>query len=43
MIDLPVAEKQKFLKVGYEEGWNDIIQKNPKTGPELKTLLTRRK
>ena len=43
VIDLPVAEKQKFLKVGFEEGWNDIIQKNPKTGPELKTLLTRKK
>ena len=43
VIDLPAAEKQKFLKVGYEEGWNDIFQKNPKTGPELKNLLTRKK
>ncbi len=43
VIDLPAAEKQKFLKVGYEEGWNDILQKNPKTGPELKNLLTRKK
>jgi TRAP-type transport system periplasmic protein len=41
VIDLPAAEKQKFLKVGYDEGWKDIIQKNPKTGPELKKLLTR--
>jgi TRAP-type transport system periplasmic protein len=41
VIDLPAAEKQKFLKVGYEEGWKDIIQKNPKTGPELKKLLTK--
>ena len=41
VIDLPQAEKQKFLKVGYDEGWKDIIQKNPKTGPELKKLLTR--
>jgi TRAP-type C4-dicarboxylate transport system substrate-binding protein len=43
VIDLPAAEKQKFLKVGYDEGWNDIIQKNPKTGPELKNLLTKKK
>ena len=43
VIDLPAPEKQKFLKVGYEEGWNDILQKNPKTGPELKNLLTRKK
>lgn len=43
VIDLPAQEKQKFLKVGYDEGWNDIIQKNPKTGPELKNLLIRRK
>ena len=41
VIDLPAAEKQKFLKVGYDEGWKDIVQKNPKTGPELKKLLTR--
>ncbi len=43
VIDLPAVEKQKFLKIGYDEGWNDIIQKNPKTGPELKNLLTRKK
>lgn len=43
VIDLPGAEKQKFLKVGYEEGWSDIIQKNPKTGPELKALLTKKR
>ena len=43
VIDLPAAEKQKFLKIGYDEGWSDIIQKNPKTGPELKNLLTRKK
>ncbi|HEY3275205.1 MAG TPA: TRAP transporter substrate-binding protein DctP [Syntrophorhabdaceae bacterium] len=41
VIDLPAAEKQKFLKVGFDEGWKDIIQKNPKTGPELKKLLTK--
>jgi TRAP-type transport system periplasmic protein len=43
VIDLPPAEKEKFLKVAYDEGWKDIIQKNPKTGPELQKLLTRKK
>jgi TRAP-type C4-dicarboxylate transport system substrate-binding protein len=43
MIDLPPAEKEKFLKVAYDEGWRDVLQKNPKTGPELKKLLTKEK
>jgi len=42
VIDLPPAEKEKFIKIAYEEGWKDIIEKNPKTGPELKALLTRK-
>jgi TRAP-type C4-dicarboxylate transport system substrate-binding protein len=40
-IDLPPAEKEKFLKVAYEEGWKDVIQKNPQVGPELRKLLTK--
>ena len=42
-ITLPPAEKAKFLKIAYDEGWKDIIQKNPKTGPELKKLLSKSK
>jgi hypothetical protein len=42
VIDLPPAEKAKFIKIAYEEGWKDIIEKNPKSGPELKALLTRK-
>lgn len=41
VIELSPAEKEKFLKVAYEEGWKDVIQKNPQTGPELKRLLSR--
>jgi TRAP-type C4-dicarboxylate transport system substrate-binding protein len=41
VIDLPAPEKEKFLKVANEEGWKDVLQKNPKTGPELKKLLTK--
>ncbi len=41
-IQLPPAEKEKFLKVAYDEGWKDVIAKCPKTGPELKKLLTKK-
>ena len=43
VITLPPAEKEKFLKVAYEEGWKDVIEKCPQTGPELKKLLTKEK
>lgn len=43
VIDLPPSEKERFLKVAYEEGWKDIIQKNPQTGAKLKELLTKKK
>jgi TRAP-type C4-dicarboxylate transport system substrate-binding protein len=42
VIDLPPAEKEKFLKIAYEEGWKDVIQKCPQTGPKLKELLTKK-
>lgn len=41
IIELPPAEREKFLKVAYDEGWKDIIQKLPKEGPELKKYLTK--
>jgi TRAP-type C4-dicarboxylate transport system substrate-binding protein len=43
IIELPAPEKQKFLQVAYDEGWKEVIQKNPQTGPELKKLLTKAK
>jgi TRAP-type C4-dicarboxylate transport system substrate-binding protein len=43
VIDLPPAEKEKFLKVAYDEGWKDILAKCPETGPKLKALLTKNK
>jgi TRAP-type transport system periplasmic protein len=43
IIELPPAEGQKFLKVAYDEGWKEVIQKNPQTGPELRKLLTKTK
>jgi TRAP-type transport system periplasmic protein len=43
VIDLPPAEKEKFLRIAYDEGWKDVIQKNPQSGPELKKLLSKGK
>jgi TRAP-type C4-dicarboxylate transport system substrate-binding protein len=43
VIDLPPAEKEKFLKVAYDEGWKDIITKSPQIGPKLKELFTKKK
>ncbi len=43
VIELPPAEKEKFLRVAYDEGWKDVIQKSPQLGPELKKLLTKSK
>lgn len=43
VIDLPAAEKEKFLRVGFDEGWKDILAKNPDAGAKLKELLTKKK
>jgi hypothetical protein len=41
VIALPPAESEKFLKIAYDEGWKDVIGKNPQTGPELRKLLAK--
>jgi TRAP-type C4-dicarboxylate transport system substrate-binding protein len=42
VIDLPPAEKEKFLKVAYDEGWKDVLVKSPVAGAKLKELLTKK-
>ena len=42
VIDLPPAEKEKFLMIAYEEGWKDILGKRPVEGAKLKELLTKK-
>jgi TRAP-type C4-dicarboxylate transport system substrate-binding protein len=42
VIDLPPAEKTKFLNVAYDEGWKDILGKSPTAGAKLKELLTKK-
>ncbi len=43
VITLPPAESEKYLKVAYDEGWKDVLEKCPATGPKLKELLTQKK
>ena len=43
VIELPPAEKEKFLKVADDEGWKDVLTKCPENGPKLKALLTKKK
>ena len=43
VITLSPGEGEKFLKVAYDEGWKDILGKNPETGARLKELLTKKK
>jgi len=42
VIDLPKTEKEKFLKTAYDEGWKDIMDKNPQAGSKLRELLTKK-
>jgi len=43
VITLPPAESEKYLRVAYDEGWKDVLEKCPATGPKLKELLTKKK
>jgi hypothetical protein len=43
VIDLPPAEKEKFLKIADDEGWKDVLAKCPETGPKLRALLSKKK
>jgi TRAP-type C4-dicarboxylate transport system substrate-binding protein len=40
VIVLLPAEKEKFLKVAYDEAWKEILDRSPQTVPKLKELLT---
>ena len=42
VIELSPAEREKFLKVAYEEGWKDILERNPQTGAKIRELLTKK-
>ena len=42
VITLAPPEAEKYLRIAYDEGWKDVIQKNPQTGPELRKLLSKK-
>jgi TRAP-type C4-dicarboxylate transport system substrate-binding protein len=42
VIDLPPAEKAKFLKVACDKGWKDVLAKSPQVGAKLRELFTKR-
>jgi TRAP-type C4-dicarboxylate transport system substrate-binding protein len=37
---LPPEEAEKFLEMAFDEGWKDVIEKDPVRGPKLKELTT---
>lgn len=43
VITLPPPEAEKYLRIAYDEGWKDVIEKAPQTGPELRKLLSKGK
>lgn len=43
VIELLPAEREKFLKVAYDEAWKEVLEKSPETGAKLKELLTKKK
>jgi TRAP-type transport system periplasmic protein len=43
VIQLAPADAERFLKVAYDEGWKDILEKSPQTGAKLREVLTKKK
>ncbi|RLA86270.1 MAG: hypothetical protein DRG31_00715 [Deltaproteobacteria bacterium] len=41
VIELPPAERDRFLRVGYEAAWKEIMQRCSETGPRLRKLLSK--
>ena len=42
VITLAPPEAEKYLRIAYDEGWKDVLQKNPQSGPELRKLLSKK-
>jgi TRAP-type C4-dicarboxylate transport system substrate-binding protein len=38
---IQIQDPKKYLDMAYEEGWNEVLQKTPETGPQLRKLMTR--
>lgn len=40
ILNLPPEEAERFVKLAFEEGWKQVIEKAPQLGPKLKELTT---
>ena len=36
-----IQDPKRYLDMAYEEGWNEVLQKNPENGPALRKLMTK--
>lgn len=36
-----IQDPKRYLQMAYEEGWNEVLQKTPENGPQLRKLMTR--
>jgi len=43
IIQLPPAQAEKYLKLAYDEGWKEMIDKDSENGKKLKELTTPKK
>jgi len=39
VVKLPDAKR--YLDMAYEEGWNEVVQKSPDNGPQLRKLMSK--
>ena len=39
-MKLPPAEADKYIKLAFQEGWKEVIKKDPELGPKLKELTS---
>lgn len=36
-----IQDPKRYLDMAYEEGWNEVLQKTPENGPQLRKLMSR--
>jgi TRAP-type C4-dicarboxylate transport system substrate-binding protein len=36
-----VPDSERYLQMAYDEGWNEVVQKSPQNGPQLRKLMSK--
>ena len=36
-----LQDSKRYLDMAYEEGWNEVAQKSPENGPQLRKLMSK--